>query len=85
MNNINIKYFSAVWCGPCKMFKPIMQELSNEGYNIQFVDVDDNKQLASQYGIRSVPTCVVEQNGQELSRFSGAVSKSEVKRHLTQK
>ena len=84
MNNISIKYFSAVWCGPCKVFKPVMQEVANEGFNIQFIDVDDNRQLASQYNIRSVPTCVVEQNGQELTRFSGAVSKAEVKRHLLQ-
>jgi thioredoxin 1 len=84
MSNRQIKYFSAVWCGPCKMFKPVMQELSNEGFNIQFIDVDENQQLASQYGIRSVPTCVVEENGQELSRFSGAVPKGDVKRHLLQ-
>jgi thioredoxin-like negative regulator of GroEL len=74
-----IKYFSAPWCGPCKVFKPIMTEVSNEGFNVQFIDVDDNPQLASQYGVRSVPTCVVEHNGVEIDRWSGTVSKAEVK------
>ena len=50
------KYFSATWCGPCKVFKPIMKELSDEGYDIQFIDGDENPKLANKYNIRSVPT-----------------------------
>ena len=56
------KYFSATWCGPCKSFKPIMQELSDEGYDITFIDIDkDNGGLAKQYNVRSVPTTIIEE------------------------
>ena len=54
------KYFSAVWCGPCKVFKPIMKELSDEGYDIEFIDGDENQDLAVQYNIRSVPTTIIQ-------------------------
>lgn len=82
MSNRQIKYFSAIWCGPCKMFKPVMQEIKSEGFNIEFIDVDENQELAAKYGVRSVPTCIVEENGKEITRFSGTASKGDVKRHL---
>ena len=60
------KYFSATWCGPCKVFKPTMKELSDEGYDIEFLDGDENPKLASEYNIRSVPTTVIEVDGKEI-------------------
>ena len=69
------KYFSATWCGPCKAFKPVMQELASAGNNIQFIDVDENNELASKYGIRSVPTVVVEEGGVEVDRVVGMQTK----------
>jgi thioredoxin 1 len=72
------KYFTATWCGPCKAFKPVMTEIKNEGYSIQMIDVDENKDLASQYGVRSVPTTVIEENGVEVSRFVGGKPKQQV-------
>jgi len=79
---ITAKYFTATWCGPCKAFKPIMQELQSEGYNIQFVDVDQDSQLAEQYGVRSVPTVIVESNGQVLTRVLGIQTKEYMKNIL---
>lgn len=73
-----IKYFSAEWCGPCKVFKPIMKELSSEGYDIEFIDGDDNPKIANEYNIRSVPTTIVEENGIEVGRFLGARTKTEM-------
>ena len=72
------KYFTATWCGPCKAFKPVMNEVASEGYSIQFIDIDENKSLASKYGVRSVPTTVIEENGIEVDRFVGALPKQQV-------
>tara|TARA_S200002703_G_scaffold69223_1_gene60065 strand:- start:4348 stop:4593 length:246 start_codon:yes stop_codon:yes gene_type:complete len=67
----SVKYFTATWCGPCKAFKPIMEQIKSEGYDIQFVDIDSEGELAQQYNIRSVPTTLVEENGEEINRFVG--------------
>ena len=73
-----IKYFSAAWCGPCKTFKPIMNEVAGDGYSVQFIDIDQSSALAKQYNVRSVPTTVIEENGIEIDRFVGATSKQAV-------
>ncbi len=73
-----LKYFSAKWCGPCKVFKPIMEELSNEGHSIQFIDIDEQGAIASQFNVRSVPTTIIMENGIEVDRFVGAVAKNQV-------
>ena len=72
------KYFSATWCGPCKAFKPVMNEVAGEGYMVEFLDVDNNSEMASKYGVRSVPTKIIEENGVEVNRFVGAIPKQQV-------
>ena len=72
------KYFTATWCGPCKAFKPIILELISEGYNITIYDVDENQELASKHGVRSIPSMVIEENGVEVDRFIGALPKQSV-------
>jgi|TARA_B100001778_G_scaffold332708_1_gene339599 thioredoxin 1 len=74
----SVKYFSAVWCGPCKAYKPIMEELKSEGYNIQFIDIDSEGELAQQYNVRSVPTTVVEENGTETNRYIGVQTRDTI-------
>ena len=73
-----IKYFSATWCGPCKTFKPVMNEVAGEGHSVQFIDIDQSQDLAAKYGVRSVPTTVIEENGIEVDRFIGAIPKQQV-------
>ena len=73
-----MKYFSAVWCGPCKSFKPVMNEIAGEGYSIEFIDVDQEQNKATKYGVRSVPTVVIEENGIEVDRFVGSIPKQQV-------
>ncbi len=70
-----MKYFSAVWCGPCKAFKPVMNEIAGEGYSIEFIDIDQEQNKATKYGVRSVPTVVIEENGIEVDRFVGSIPK----------
>jgi len=68
-------YFSAQWCGPCKMLGPVMEELNTEGYNVQKVDVDSNTELSQKYGIRNIPTVILTVNGKEVSRKVGNAPK----------
>jgi len=70
-----LKYFSAAWCGPCKSFKPVINEIANEGHSVQFIDIDQNDSISNQYNIRSVPTVVIEENGIEVNRFVGTKPK----------
>ena len=70
-----MKYFSATWCGPCKTFRPVMNEIASEGYSIEFIDVDQEQNKAIKYGVRSVPTVVIEENGIEVDRFIGSIPK----------
>ena len=73
-----MKYFSATWCGPCKVFKPVMNEIAGEGYHVEFIDIDNLSDLANKYNVRSVPTTVIEENGIEVDRFIGSVPKQQV-------
>ena len=79
----SVKYFTATWCGPCQRFKPIMQEVANEGHSVQFIDIDSERDIAQQYNVRSVPTVVIEQNGAEINRLIGATSKQVVLENLS--
>jgi len=73
-----MKYFSATWCGPCKTFKPIMNEIAGDGYSVQFIDIDQSQDLAAKHNVRSVPTTVIEENGMEVDRIIGSVSKQQI-------
>ena len=79
MANKTVKYFTASWCTPCQIFKPIMKEIEREGHSIQFIDIDhDENLLMEEYNIQSVPTSIIEEDGKEVERFVGALSKKEV-------
>jgi thioredoxin 1 len=77
-----IKYFSAVWCGPCRAFKPVMNEIANEGYSVQFIDIDQSPNMATQFSVMSVPTVIIEENGIEVDRFVGSIPKQQVLERL---
>lgn len=77
------KYFSASWCGPCRTFKPVVNELISEGHSIEIVDVDDNQELAQQYQVMSIPTIVVEEDGQIVDSVMGTTSKEDIIQRLS--
>jgi thioredoxin 2 len=79
--------FWAPWCGPCKMFAPVFNQVSaelNTRFRFAKVNTESEQQLAGQYGIRSIPTLAVFRNGKELARMSGALDASGLKRWLAQ-
>jgi len=73
-----ILYFSATWCGPCKNFKPIMEQVSRE-LPVRFVDVDSNPQLVAEYGVRSVPTVILVNNDQVVEKKAGVLTEAQIK------
>jgi len=79
--------FWAPWCGPCRMVAPIVQEIA-EQYNGQVkvvkLNTDENPGVASQYGIRSIPTLMIFQAGQQVDRVVGAVPKTTLASKLDQ-
>ena len=83
-SGITLVDFYADWCGPCKMLSPILEELDNEYPNITFVKVncDNDINLASRYGIMSIPSVYVFRDGLEVSKFQGYRGKQEVKAFL---
>tara|TARA_B110000438_G_scaffold301331_1_gene355948 strand:- start:481 stop:732 length:252 start_codon:yes stop_codon:yes gene_type:complete len=65
-------YFSAAWCGPCKVLGPKIQQLQSEGLNIQKVDVDQDQALSAQYGVRNIPTIIkIDASGNASERLVG--------------
>ena len=76
--NKTLLYFSAAWCGPCKMFGPLMDEIAQE-LSVTKYDVDVDALETTSFGIRNVPTVVlVDETGAELGRFAGVKSKQQV-------
>ena len=71
--------FYADWCGPCKMLAPILEELDGVApCKIVKVDVDENRALALQYAVASIPTLLVFRNGQLVNRSVGLISREDV-------
>jgi len=68
-------YFSAPWCGPCKMFSPLMEEIG-QTYTVEKINVDENQELTNKYNVRGVPTVILVENDVELWKTVGVTSKT---------
>ena len=75
---LTVKRYTASWCGPCKQLAPVFEELKNEitDATFQTIDVDQNRESAIAEGIVSVPTVLLEKDGEMVYRFSGVLPKS---------
>ena len=72
--------FWAPWCGPCRMVVPIVEEIAKERQDIKVgkINVDEQPELAAQFGIMSIPTLVVIKNGKVVNQAMGARAKSAI-------
>jgi thioredoxin 1 len=82
--------FWAIWCGPCRIISPIVEELAKEydgKLKVGKVDVDSNPGVSMQYGIRSIPTLLLFKNGQVVEQIVGAVPRrtivDKLSRHIS--
>lgn len=81
-----VYYFTADWCQPCKKTRPIVEELNREQTTagFQIIDVDDNKELVNNFGIRSVPTFILFENGIEKNRITGGKTREYLVRFINE-
>ncbi|OYU79632.1 MAG: thioredoxin [Flavobacterium sp. BFFFF1] len=80
--------FFATWCGPCQMLGPILKEVKDslgDRVSIIKIDVDKNQEAAAHYRVKGVPTMMLFQNGKQLWRQSGVLSKEEIIRTILEK
>jgi len=75
---IKVKRFTATWCGPCKQLAPAFTQLQSDfpGVIFETIDVDDSPEETQLYMVTSVPTVVIEKNGQLVKRYSGVQPKT---------
>lgn len=77
--------FWAVWCGPCKIIAPVVEEIANEyegKLKVGKLDVDNNPQTSVKYGIRSIPTLLLFKDGVVIDTIIGAIPKSQIIQRL---
>ena len=77
--------FWATWCGPCRMLAPIIEELSKEyegRITVGMCDVEENEDLAAEFGIRNIPTILFFKNGEVVDKVVGAVAKAKIEEKM---
>jgi thioredoxin 1 len=76
-------YFSANWCAACQSMKPAIDQIAKSGIQVAKIDTDYDVSLTEQYKVKSIPTVVMLENGQEIKRYSGgALTESQLKNFI---
>jgi thiol-disulfide isomerase/thioredoxin len=74
----HVLYFTAEWCNPCQRTRPVAEELKRDGLiDFIFVDADSEIELLQKFGIKSVPTYILVEDGREVKRMNGAKTRQE--------
>jgi thioredoxin 1 len=74
----HVLYFTAEWCNPCQRTRPVAEELKRDGLiDFVFVDADSEIELLEKFGIKSVPTYILLEDGREVKRMNGAKTRQE--------
>ena len=79
-SGVTLVDFFATWCGPCKMLSPVLEELASlrDSVSIVKIDIDENQALAQKYGIMSVPTLMLFENGKPIDTKVGFLPKPQL-------
>jgi len=79
----HVLYFTAEWCNPCKRVRPIAEELDRDGIiKFQYVDADENAELCKKFEIKSIPTFILIEDGNEVRRTNGAKTKEQLEEFI---
>ena len=79
---VEVKFFNAAWCGPCKQMKPHIEKLQGEGFAIQMVDIDEQPTIAEAAEVRGVPTTAIYENGNLVERVVGYEDYDRLKKRI---
>jgi thiol-disulfide isomerase/thioredoxin len=74
----HVLYFTAEWCNPCQRTRPVAEELKRDGViDFLFVDADTELELLEKFGVKSIPTYILLEDGREVKRMNGAKTKQD--------
>jgi thioredoxin-like negative regulator of GroEL len=84
-NLVNVFYFTADWCQPCKNIKPIINEINRDKTGLKFhmIDAEIEQELIQRFKIQSLPTFIIISKGKEIKRLEGAQTKEKLQEFLT--